>query len=189
MKKYFSLILVLVLAFAMAVSAFAADPIQSSNGSANQNVEAEYTPGQNVAGKVYYVTVEWTPGGDLKYTDGDTTYTWNTNTLKYENGTKGNGTWSGSATVEVTVKNRSNDAIKATATWEKAASITAANCAFTNNGVAEVKSAAENVEIGSEQEGTEQSGTITATITGVAGTISETNKQVGSITVTIAPQA
>ena len=189
MKKYFSLILVLVLAFAMAVSAFAADdPIQSSNGSANQNVEAEYTPGQNVAGKVYYVTVEWTPGGNLKYTDGDTTYTWNTSELKYDEGEKGAGTWSGSATVAVKVTNKSNDAIKATATWEKAANITDATCTFANND-AEIKSAADGIEIGSDQKGTEQSDTITATITGVAGTISATNKQVGSITVTIEPQA
>ena len=164
MKKYFSLILVLVLAFAMAVSAFAADgPIKSGSGSADKGIEAGFTAGKNVSsGKVYYVTVEWTSKGDLMYTEGNTTYTWNTSTLTYDEDNQGAGTWTGTATVDVKVTNKSNDAIEATATWENSNNITSAACAFTNGGVMAIGSADEGVLPGSEMKGTEKTGTTTA---------------------------
>lgn len=116
MKKIMSLVLALALVLSMGVTVFAAD-VTVGNGtdtipenSNTVNVTANYVPGENVsAGTKYLVNVSWDVGGTLTYTDKTKTYTWNTTDMHYElTDTAKAGTWSGSATVDLTVTNKSN---------------------------------------------------------------------------------
>lgn len=191
MKRTLSIFLAVVLTFALAIPAFAAEDGATDaegKGSSSQTVTAEYvgnTEDKDVA-TVYYVTVDWNVTSTLKYSDGTTTYTWNTEDTKYVANTEEQG-WTGTATVEITVTNKSNADITATATWANAEDITA-ECTFANDGKVTVESAAKDVEVADGAKGEAQTGTITATVaTPAEGTISENNATVGTITVTIAP--
>ena len=192
MKKTLSIILALVMACTMIVSVIAAEggdvDAGTGTGSATQDVTAKFQSGNNVADEVYYVTVAWNVSGDLKYTEGDTTYTWNTTDLTYDEGATAAGTWSGSASVEVTVTNKSNDEITASAAWANEGTIVA-NCDFGTAQSVDVTSAAEGVEPGDSTNGTEQTGTISATVSVTSGSISADDEKIGTITVTIAPKA
>lgn len=191
MKKFLSAVLALAMMAAMAVPAFAAeDPIKTLPGSATQDVPAEYVPGTDNKDNVevvYYVTVDWTVDSTLKYSDGETTYTWNAIGMQYESETENKG-WSGDATVTIKVTNQSNAAVTATASWAEEGEIEA-DCDFTNN-AAEIGSAAAGVDIVAGATGTAKDATITAKVaTPTAGTIAENDATVGTITVTIAAKA
>lgn len=138
MKKLIGMIMAIAMTFALATTAFAADPI-AENGTkvfvtttptegetqfdkVNGNtidigIPANFEAGANDPYKVdanYYVIVKYEVKSELVFTVGETAYTWNVNvsdtskeakhTLKSEY----TGTWSGTATVDVTVENWSN---------------------------------------------------------------------------------
>ena len=198
MKKIFSILLAVAMLLALAVPAMASGVTDETTGQGqtSQGVEAQYQAGQTKddaedVAKVYLVTVEWTPSGNLAYYDGTTTYEWNAADTQYEEVPPTDQAWTGEATVAIKVTNQSNDAVTATATWKNADTITAAQCQFTTDGVVTVKSAAEDIPVEHESKGEAQSETITATINSstITGTISEQNKTVGTITVAIAPAA
>lgn len=193
MKKTLSILLAVVLMFAMAIPVFAAeetssDTITSATGDSQHAVTAEFDKGsdnsESVA-KVYYVTVDWTVNSTLKYSNGTTTYTWNAEDTQYTSETTGDG-WTGSASVTIKVTNKSNDAITATPSWEAASPIEA-TCDF-NTPKLDVASAATGVDFASGTlTGAAQNGTITATVNQpTAGSITENNAVVGTITVHIA---
>lgn len=109
MKKYLSLVLALALMATMAVPAFAAEDVASGN----QDVTADYTEPTDIEdAPVYRVTIEWEPAADndLAYTDTETTYTWDTDDLKYTASAETEG-WTGTAAYTVTVTNYSNAAV------------------------------------------------------------------------------
>lgn len=116
MKKIMSLVLALALVLSMGVTVFAdeatvgdsTDTIPANSNTVN--VTANYVPGENVsAGTKYLVNVSWTVSGTLTYKDKTNTYTWNTTDMRYEHtDTAEAGTWSGSASVDLTVTNKSN---------------------------------------------------------------------------------
>ncbi len=116
MKKIMSLVLALALVLSMGVTVFAGEAtVGDSTGTipANSNtvnVTANYVPGENVsAGTKYLVNVSWTVSGNLTYKDKTKTYTWDTGKMQYEHtATAEAGTWSGGATVDLTVTNKSN---------------------------------------------------------------------------------
>lgn len=118
MKKYFSVILALTLASALAVPAFAADV--APEGSANQEVTAGYTaPVDNAGDTVYRVTIEWNATDEaeaLSYTGKKSTYTWDTTGLVYQETVDTAAGWSGAAGYNVTVTNYSNAAVDAALT-------------------------------------------------------------------------
>ena len=118
MKKYFSLVLAVVMMLALAVTAFAIDI--DAPGENSQDVTASYQkPNLVDGGTVYSVTIEWETAQDstLKYEGKNATYNWSAASLKYEetvNNTDGTYGWSGSAKVTVTVTNKSNASVTAT---------------------------------------------------------------------------
>ena len=192
MKKVLSVLLAVVMLLALAMPAFAADDITSGSGSATetQPVTATYEDATTSAGTVYYVTISWqTTENTLKYKAGNTAYTWDGATMKYQSGSvTGNG-WEGTAKVQVTVTNQSNAEITANASWAQASGLTVA-CSFDNASV-DVESAAKDIgTITDGATGAAQTKTITATIAAPTnGTISSTGATVGTITVSIAPKA
>lgn len=116
MKKYFSLILALVLMFALAVPAFA-DDVQPG-GNSEKDVTAEYTAPTDTADEtVYRITIAWEPKTEannaLSYTGKQSTYTWNADSLVYDETINTAAGWSGAAGYEVTITNYSNAAVEA----------------------------------------------------------------------------
>lgn len=191
MKKIINLFLALAIVFALAVPAFADDTatFETNTGSADKDVTAKYESEKvdedlsNVA-KVYLVTVDWTVNSTLKYSDGTRTYKWNAGDTKYEEVDPTDDGWEGSASVTINVTNKSNDAIKATASWEAKNGITV-DCSFDEETV-DVASAAANATI-QNPNGAAVIKTITATIDKpTAGKITTDNAVVGTITVEIA---
>ena len=192
MKKTLSILLSIVLMFALAIPVFAAEETSvtdlPANPAPNHDVTATYTPGQNVSGgTVYHVTVAWDIQSDLTYTQGNTTYTWNTDSTKYEKGEPAEDKWSGKATVTITVTNRSNAAITATPSWQAAAGI---DVTCDEGTAVNVPSAATGTDLTAAEpmvQGEAKSDTITATVnTPTGGSISANNAVVGTITVNIA---
>lgn len=129
MKKIISLILVLTMAFALSVTAFAADKTYTNpkedgteefitGGTTNSaNVEATYEKPKDRVPAVYYVIVAWGQTGTIKYTDATDVYTWKPGTMQYEktidDSQKGWAVDPG-ANIKVTVTNKSNAGIIAT---------------------------------------------------------------------------
>ena len=117
MKKYLSMILVLVMVFALAVPAFAAGDVDTVEGNASQEVTAGYTkPSDTAAAVVYRVTLTWEPTATekaLSYTGKQSTYTWDTTGLVYKENVDTAEGWEGSTGYKLTVTNYSNAAVTA----------------------------------------------------------------------------
>lgn len=118
MKKITSLLLALVMALALAVPAFAAELGEGEvSGNKTQDVTANYTaPKNDYSQKVYYFTVAWVAGAhDLAYEGKDATYTWNGETMTYEetinNADQTKIGWTGTASYTVNVANQSNGTV------------------------------------------------------------------------------
>lgn len=189
MKKTLSILLAVVLMFALALPVFAEGNVADASGagSADQAVTATYQAGteSTEVATVYHVTVDWKVESTLKYYNGTTTYTWNANDTKYEANEPTDKGWTGDATVTITVTNKSNAKVTATADWANAEGITAA-CTFDGNG-ATIESAAKDVTVADGETGEAKTDMITASVAApTAGTISENNATVGTITVSIA---
>lgn len=188
MKKYLVALLALVMMFALAIPVFA-EPVEVSvPGSSSADIKADYEEGEvdDTVTTVYLVTVDWATESTLKYSDGTTTYKWNANTTKYEAQDPEDQGWTGDAKVTITVTNKSNDAIKASAAWENADDIVA-NCAFeSEKNAVEVASADQNTSITEGKlEGEAVTETIKAIVTVSDGAISEADAKVGTVTLTI----
>lgn len=191
MKKTLSILLAVVLMFALALPVFAEGNVANGSGagSADQAVTATYQEGTESTdvATVYHVTVAWNVESSLKYSDGNTTYTWNAEDTKYVANVADKG-WTGEATVTITVTNKSNADVTAAAAWANAEGITAA-CAF-DEVTKTIESAAKDVTVADGETGAAKTGKITATVAApTAGTISENNATVGTITVNIAKTA
>lgn len=192
MKKALSILLAATLVLVLPATVLAVDDVTSGTGTGDTKTNVTATYKENTTGDidtVYLVNVEWNVNSTLKYSDGETTYTWNAADTKYETGaTTGDG-WTGDATVGITVTNKSNAAISATASWAAAAPIEA-ECTFADNkNSVEIISAADGVTPADNAAGEAKTGTISATVaTPTAGTISQNNAPVGTITVSIAPK-
>lgn len=191
MKKIMSLVLALALVLSMGVTAFAAN-VTVGNGTdtipANSNtvnVTAKYVAGENVsAGTKYLVNVSWNVSGTLTYKDKTKTYTWNTTDMHYEHtDTAEAGTWSGDATVDLTVTNKSNADISVQCSNVTMATGLNMTAQFDNQ-TFDVKTAAPtDVSDTSVQKAVPV--TATLSISGVSGEITAENTTVASFTVTI----
>lgn len=180
MKKIVSFALALVLVFALSATALAVDVDNSS-----QTVGATYVPGNNVnAGNIHHIVLGWTGIENLIYTDGDTTYTWNSTSHQYEKGTKGNGTWS-TVSFSVTVTNHSNIGITATADYVDADGGPVTTAEWGTKSVT-CGSAADGIDFtNTTATGAATSGTISGTVKVTSGTIAESTAKVGTISITI----
>lgn len=192
MKKFLIALLALVMVFALAVPVLA-DTVE---GDATQNVTAGYEAGaEKDGGKVYRVTIEWTLNSDasLKYVGEETTYEWNTETLKYESKSGAEGGWEGTTGYTVKVTNFSNAQVGATvsananygltAKTEDETSLTLKSAALTSNG--------DEIKFNeTEKQGVEQSETVTYTYSDEGSASAPTNVEgsnvtIGTITVTV----
>lgn len=142
MKKLIGMIMAIAMTFALATTAFAEDPSTTTTTSGSKvfvtttpkvgetqfdkvngntieiGIPANFEAGTNDPYKVeanYYVIVKYTVDSNLKFTVGETAYTWNVNetgeavtSANHQLNSTYDGTWSGTATVDVTVENWSN---------------------------------------------------------------------------------
>lgn len=191
MKKIMSLVLALALVLSMGVTVFAEEAtVGDSTGTipANSNtvnVTANYVAGKNVsAGTKYLVNVSWNVSGTLTYTDKTKTYTWSTTDMKYElTDTAETGTWTGDATVDLTVTNKSNADISVECSdVTKAAGLTMT--ATFDKQTFDVKTAAP-AEVTDTSVKVADPVTAKLTISDVSGEITAENTTVASFTVTI----
>ena len=189
MKKTLGIILAVLLTLMLSVPALAEDKtFTENNGTSTQDIKASYEPGEKVADEVYHITVQWEVTSNLAYKDGNITYTWNVDKLQYDDPQQANGTWTGTATVKVTVTNKSNAEVSAKAEWNAAANI-GAECDFTNSKTtATAASAAGTLKPGDTGTGSATSDTIEATVEVKSGKIQENDATIGTMTVTINPQ-
>lgn len=191
MKKIMSLVLALALVLSMGVTVFAEEATVGDSTDtipANSNtvkVTAKYEAGENVsAGTKYLVNVSWNVNGTLTYKDKTKTYTWNTNDMQYQlTHTAETGTWTGDATVYLTVTNKSNADISVQCSDVKKAAGLNMTAQFDKQ-TFDVKTAAPaDVTDISVKEAVPV--TAKLTISGVSGAITAENTTVASFTVTI----
>ena len=173
MKKTLSIILALVMALSLSVTAFAA----TNDGSSPTDitVNGTYTPGTAADEKIS-VDIAW-EAMDFTYT-AESQGTWNPATHAYDGATAGG--WSDNTPV-ITVKNHSNVAVNATLGFK--ADVAGVVGTFTeasgteNDSVLELATAV----------GTEAANAPTATANfGISGAAIDADKTLGTITVTVA---
>lgn len=182
MKKVFSVVLALVMVLSLSLTAFADIPV--NNGS--QTVDAEYVAGTVTdTGTVYSVHLEWTSFNDLTYTQGDTVYRWDAATSKYvvDEDKSTDDVWSGGS-FSVTVTNKSNADITATASYADNAGDSLSTVMDWTKQSVTCESAARNIS-GYTGTGAPTTGVISGTVTVTSGSISADTAGVGTISITI----
>ena len=174
MKKTLSIILALVIALSLSVTAFAAETNEGSSPT-DITVNGTYVPGTTGAEQIS-VDIVW-DAMDFTYT-GASQGTWNPATHAYDGATAGG--WSDN-TPGITVKNHSNVAVNATLGFK--ADVAGVVGTFTeasgteNDSVLELATAV----------GTEAANAPTATANfGISGAAIDADKTLGTITVTVA---
>ena len=155
MKKLIGMIMAIAMTFALATTAFAADPSTTTTTSGSKvfvttepvgkdetkfdkdngntigiDIPANFVVGTNDPYKVeanYYVIVKYEVEPKLVFTVGETAYTWNVNetggavsSANHQLKSSYDGTWSGTATVNVTVENWSNRDMQAALSFKGA---------------------------------------------------------------------
>lgn len=194
MKKILSMLLALTLVFALTAAAFASE--YNTSASDSQDVEADYTAPVDAKGEtVYRIVIAWdaTAGSNLSYTGKDSTYTWNTTDLVYDENVNSDKGWEGSTGYTVTVTNYSNAAVSASteAKVNYELTLTTPDETAATLGSAAVKADGNDIDFtDTTTKGTAQVANFTYTYAAnetATEPTSETNKvTVGSITVNIA---
>lgn len=189
MKKIISLLLALVMVMGLSVTVFAADSVDSSvPANSNATITADYETGTEVYKSTYKVTVSWEREGTLRYTDAAKVYEWDTGKLEYveKTGETTDTVWTvESAAVKITVTNYSDKGITATCNAPvKAGSITTLEGSYANNATTATLNldGAYNPTTGA---GAATKDSATYSITDVKGTITATDKTIGTITVAL----
>ena len=173
MKKTLSIILALVLALSLSVTAFAAE--NNGTSSTDITVNGTYIPSTSSADETISVDIVW-DAMDFTYT-APSQGTWNPVTHAYEGAIEGG--WSDN-TPAITVTNHSNAAVNATIGFT--ANVTGVVGTFTEASGTEN----DNILNLATAEGTEVANAPTATANfGISGAAIDADKTLGTITVTI----
>lgn len=193
MKKIVSLLLAVVMVMCMSVTAFAAeidsDTIDIPASYTGSSITIVGPDGSATTATVYSVKLEWTGINGVAYKGAQTAYYWDEASLTYKQ--HDNSTTAGwtddSDSCTITVTNKSNAAIKATAEFKAAENIGATvTCAFGNNGCTIASAAPTEAELkAGTVQGAAKIGQITADIS-ASGTLNSGVTSVGTITITIA---
>ena len=170
MKKLFSLVLVVALVFAMAITASAA--VTTNGGTAAEEVTATYVAGTG-APETYSVDVEF---GSMAFTFTRAAKSWDAQKhVEVDNGT---GAWTyDTGANEIEVTNHSNVAITATAAYAAKSGYEAVTGTFSENNGRNIDAAAGE---------TVDSETITLTLSGDLKADHTAGNAIADITVTIA---
>lgn len=180
MKKALSLILALAMVMSLGISAMAV----THTGNGSQDVDADFKEGTvSDTGVIYSVHIEWNSIAKLTYTEGDTTYRWDAANQKYVVASSTESEWSGGA-FKVTITNKSNAAITATASYTDTANDGLTTEMEWTKQTATCDSAAKNIT-NYAGTGTPTTGELSGTVKVTEGSINADTAGVGSITITI----
>lgn len=203
MKKLLSIVLAMAMVLALGVTAFAAETTTTWGNDGNYtngdrtDVTAKYSEaGEATVIDTYAVTIQWSVNSTLKYSEGTKTYTWivedDTSTtdvdeaLTWKEGESGKG-WTGTASITVTITNRSSQAVKASvADTPTVAGASVSWTDYTSGTEKTIDSAAKDIENYSGS-GEAQVLTLVGSIdaNSISGTISSDGATVATITITL----
>ena len=194
MKKIVFILLAAVVICTMTVIA-SADQIDSES----IDIPANYTDGSvtivgpdgsTTTATVYSVTLEWTGIDGVAYAGAQTVYYWDAAALTYVQHTNSTqeGWTDANDSFTVTVTNRSNSGVVATAAFNAAENIGASvECEFEGNGATIASAAPTQAELkAGTLAGSAKTGSITGDLT-ATGTLDSDVTSVGTITITIEP--
>lgn len=175
MKKFFALLLAVMMIATMSVTAFAAESeLTNDKKSESVDVTAKYASGVTDGGTVYNVDISW-DSMEFTYTESGVN-TWNPEKHEYEVVGTG-GAWN-HTTSTVTVTNHSNAAVTAKFSFSPVAGGTVTG-SF-NNATVALPSAVDKAT-----DAAELTGTSDFTIDGTVASTQTTAAKVGTITITI----
>lgn len=194
MKKIFLILLATAMLLVMTV-VVSAEQIDSES----IDIPANYTDGSvtivgpdgsTMTATVYSVTLAWTEIDGVAYADAQSVYYWDAEALtyvKHENSAEAGWT-DDNDSVTITVTNKSNSGVVATAEFNAAMDIGASiECTFSGNGAAIASAAPTQAELeAGTLAGSAKTGNITGDIT-ASGTLKSGVTSVGTITITIEP--
>ena len=194
MKKAGFILMAMVLLLSMSIIA-SADEIDGGT----IDIPASYTDGSvTIVGPdgsattatVYSVTLTWTEIDGVAYAGAQTVYYWDAEALTYVKHTSSTeeGWTDSNDSVTITVTNKSNSGVVATASFNAATNIGATvACEFNGNSAAIASAAPTQAELeAGTLAGSAKTGTITGDIT-ASGTLNSGITSVGTITITIEP--
>ena len=176
MKKILAVVLALTMIVGMSLPVFAEVDtdyeVEALDGSKSFEVMATYNM-VNPDSPVYAVNISW---NNVSFAYEETQGSWDPDTLTYK-AEEVTGEWSAEeAAVSISVENRSNKAVVATAAWADGET-DLADATFTTNGI--------NLQDAVALEGPENAGTIVGTVTINDGAKINGATKLGTITVTI----
>lgn len=172
MKKFFAVIIALVLATAMSVSALAAT-VSENNGSQNIDVNAKYTENVN-SPEVISVNIAW-DSMEFTYSVAGTN-NWDATNHTYTPNT--NASWSNTDNT-ITVTNHSNTAVKAGFAFNALSAYSSVDGSFDTSEVS-LPSA-----VGKTTDDATLKKTVKLTLDGTLGSEVTTSTNIGTVTVTI----
>ena len=189
MKKFFALLMALVMVFSMSSVAFAlgANKVNESTGLGAEDGEVKVTVQENADDTIYYVEITW---GTLEFTYDMSATKWDPTTHTYRE-SDGTG-WATNDNPKITVINHSNAGVAVTADFDdgnndKQATNFDVTATLTN---ADVTLESADVTARYNNVGNAASTTYTVSVSGVPNTAwTSTNNVVGTIVVIINPVA
>lgn len=180
MKKALSLLLALIVVMTLSVGAMAV----SHTGDDSMDVDADFVAGDvSDTGVIHSVHIEWNSIAKLTYTEGDTKYLWDAASQKYVVASSTESEWSGGA-FKVTITNRSNADITATASYTDTANDGLTTEMEWAKQTVTCESAAKNI-INYSGTGSPTTGELSGTVKVTEGSINANTAGVGRITITI----
>ena len=185
-----AIILVSVMSFTVSAEQIGEDSFDIPADYTDGTVSIVGPDGSAATATVYSVKLEWTEINGVAYADAQSVYYWDADALTYvkHDSSMDAGWTDANDSVIITVTNRSNSAVVATASFNAAENIGASvSCQFNGNGAVIASAAPTQAELeAGTLAGSAKTGSITGDIT-ASGTLNSGVTSVGTITITIEP--